>query len=113
MATKLTEEGRGKHHLGDFLPPDELEKFMEKCQAIKEGRTPDLSDYKVSESTVERVKDHSFPGSMGSEIRVFQGSLVWIGSQSLVCVPWRLEEWRGRLLEKMVWLRSGRAKGEC
>jgi len=25
----------------------ELEKFMEKCQAIKEGRTPDLSDYKV------------------------------------------------------------------
>jgi len=21
--------GRGKHHLGDFLPPEELEKFME------------------------------------------------------------------------------------
>ena len=45
---KLTEESRGKHHLGDFLPPDELEKFMEKCQAIKDGRTPDLSDYKVT-----------------------------------------------------------------
>ena len=47
LASKLTSHGRGKHHLGDFLPPDELEKFMEKCQAIKEGRTPDLSDYKV------------------------------------------------------------------
>jgi len=21
--------GRGKHHIGDFLPPDELERFME------------------------------------------------------------------------------------
>ena len=28
-AEKLTEMGKGKHHLGDFLPPDELEKFME------------------------------------------------------------------------------------
>lgn len=28
-AEKLTEMGRGKHHLGDFLPPEELEKFME------------------------------------------------------------------------------------
>ncbi len=28
-ADKLTEMGRGKHHIGDFLPPEELEKFME------------------------------------------------------------------------------------
>ena len=28
-ADKLTQMGRGKHHLGDFLPPEELEKFME------------------------------------------------------------------------------------
>ena len=28
-AEKLTEMGRGKHHIGDFLPPEELEKFME------------------------------------------------------------------------------------
>ena len=28
-AEKLTQMGRGKHHLGDFLPPEELEKFME------------------------------------------------------------------------------------
>ncbi|CAH8819307.1 unnamed protein product, partial [Schistosoma curassoni] len=28
-AQKLTEMGHGKHHIGDFLPPDELERFME------------------------------------------------------------------------------------
>ncbi|XP_038077795.1 SURP and G-patch domain-containing protein 1-like [Patiria miniata] len=41
----LTQMGRGKHHLGDFLPPDELEKFLETLEALKEGRTPDFSDY--------------------------------------------------------------------
>ncbi|XP_022086972.1 SURP and G-patch domain-containing protein 1-like [Acanthaster planci] len=41
----LTRMGKGKHHLGDFLPPDELEKFLETLQALKEGRTPDFSDY--------------------------------------------------------------------
>ena len=29
-AEELTEKGSGKHHIGDFLPPDELQKFMEK-----------------------------------------------------------------------------------
>ena len=28
-AEKLNSMGRGKHFIGDFLPPDELEKFME------------------------------------------------------------------------------------
>ena len=28
-ADNLTELGRGKHFIGDFLPPDELERFME------------------------------------------------------------------------------------
>lgn len=27
--------GRGKHFIGDFLPPDELEKFMETFKALK------------------------------------------------------------------------------
>ncbi|KAI9562350.1 hypothetical protein GHT06_013315 [Daphnia sinensis] len=45
-ADQLTEGGRGKHHLGDFLPPEELAKFMEKFQAVQEGRTIDESDYK-------------------------------------------------------------------
>ena len=29
LATHLTETNRGKHFIGDFLPPDELERFME------------------------------------------------------------------------------------
>ena len=39
-AHKATERGRGKHHIGDFLPPEELDKFVEKVIAVKEGRTP-------------------------------------------------------------------------
>lgn len=31
---------KGKHHIGDFLPPEELEKFIERVSAIKEGRNP-------------------------------------------------------------------------
>ncbi|XP_071450189.1 uncharacterized protein [Hetaerina americana] len=45
-AEELTRRAQGKHHIGDFLPPDELEKFLEKYNAAKEGREPDLSDYK-------------------------------------------------------------------
>lgn len=30
--------GRGKHFIGDFLPPDELEKFMETFKALKVDR---------------------------------------------------------------------------
>lgn len=29
-ADELTEQAKGKHHIGDFLPPDELARFMEK-----------------------------------------------------------------------------------
>lgn len=29
-ASKLNEAGVGKHHIGDFLPPEELTKFMAK-----------------------------------------------------------------------------------
>ena len=42
----LTQMGRGKHFLGDFLPPEELEKFLETLEALQQGRTPDYSDYK-------------------------------------------------------------------
>jgi len=44
-AGDLTEQGRGKHHLSDFLPPEELEKFMENVKAVQEGRQADISDY--------------------------------------------------------------------
>jgi len=29
-ALKMTEDAEGKHHIGDFLPPGELDKFMNK-----------------------------------------------------------------------------------
>lgn len=54
-AEKLTEMGKGKHHLGDFLPPEELDKFMETYSALKEGREPDHSDYKQFKITCENV----------------------------------------------------------
>jgi len=41
----LTDRARGKHHLSDFLPPEELEKFMENVKAVQEGRQADISDY--------------------------------------------------------------------
>lgn len=44
-AESLTEQARGKHHMADFLPPEELARFQEKVKAIKEGRIADLSDY--------------------------------------------------------------------
>ena len=32
--------GKGKHHIGDFLPPEELDKFIETVSAVKEDRNP-------------------------------------------------------------------------
>lgn len=45
-ADALTRQAEGKHHIGDFLPPEEFKRFMEKSTAIKEGRQPNFSDYK-------------------------------------------------------------------
>jgi len=45
-AFELTEAGQGRHHIGDFLPPEELTKFMSKFEAIKSGETfVEESDY--------------------------------------------------------------------
>ncbi|XP_049644443.1 SURP and G-patch domain-containing protein 1 [Suncus etruscus] len=54
-AEQLTTMGRGKHFIGDFLPPDELDKFMETFKALKEGREPDYSEYKEFKLTVENI----------------------------------------------------------
>lgn len=45
-ADALTKQSEGKHHIGDFLPPEELKKFMEQYDSSKMNREPDLSDYK-------------------------------------------------------------------
>ena len=57
-AKELTEKGKGKHHLGDFLPPEELKKFTAKVKAVK-GESSldsfDFSDYaehKITESNI-------------------------------------------------------------
>lgn len=42
----LTKQAEGKHHIGDFLPPEELKKFMEKYDSQQTNREPDLSDYR-------------------------------------------------------------------
>lgn len=42
----LTKQAEGKHHIGDFLPPEELKKFMEKYESQQNNREPDLSDYR-------------------------------------------------------------------
>ncbi|XP_067109948.1 SURP and G-patch domain-containing protein 1 isoform X1 [Osmerus mordax] len=54
-AESLTDMGKGKHFIGDFLPPEELEKFMETFKALKEGRNPDYSEYKEFKLTVENL----------------------------------------------------------
>lgn len=45
-ASALTQQSEGKHHIGDFLPPEELKKFMEIYKSKQTNREPDLSDYK-------------------------------------------------------------------
>lgn len=45
-AEALNHQCEGKHHIGDFLPPEELKKFMEKYQSQKSETQPDVSDYK-------------------------------------------------------------------
>jgi len=37
-ATELTSKAKGKHHIGDFLPPEELSKFMDKVLVVIEFR---------------------------------------------------------------------------
>lgn len=56
-AIKLTNLGQGKHHIGDFLPPTELKKFMETFKALKQGRLileqkGDYEEFKLKEENL-------------------------------------------------------------
>lgn len=55
VADELTENAEGKHHIGDYLPPEELSRFLEKFRALKEGRDPDLSQYQENKLTEDNV----------------------------------------------------------
>lgn len=57
-ARKLTNQATGKHHIGDFLPPKELKKFVAKVKAVKGEKgleDIDLSDYAEFKLTEENV----------------------------------------------------------
>ncbi|CAG2112617.1 unnamed protein product [Medioppia subpectinata] len=56
IANVLTENASGKHHIGDFMPPEELDKFMKKWESLKGGTSlapeSDYSDSKLTEDNV-------------------------------------------------------------
>lgn len=52
-AEKLTVHAEGKHHISQFLPSEEFEKFMSSFQAAKEGQVLDKSDYQDAKLTDE------------------------------------------------------------
>jgi len=54
-AVKMTEEAEGKHHIGDFLPPGELDKFMNKYKAMQSGTAWDNSEYQENRLTQDNV----------------------------------------------------------
>ena len=55
-AVELTQAATGKHHIGDFLPPEELNKFMAKFSAIKSGEEyineSDYADQKLKQDNL-------------------------------------------------------------
>lgn len=59
----MNEQAEGKHHIGDFLPPEELKKFMEKYDSKLNNREPDISDYKeykLKEDNIGKNVDYYF-----------------------------------------------------
>lgn len=62
-AEALNKQSEGKHHIGDFLPPEELRKFMEKYNSKQTNREPDLSDYKeykLKEDNIGKFEKDAF-----------------------------------------------------
>lgn len=59
----MNKQAEGKHHIGDFLPPEELKKFMEKYDSKLNNREPDISDYKeykLKEDNIGKKCDEYF-----------------------------------------------------
>jgi len=54
-ALKMTEDAEGKHHIGDFLPSGELDKFMNKYKALRSGTAWDTSEYQENKLTQDNV----------------------------------------------------------
>lgn len=69
-AEKLSMMGEGKHHIGDFLPPEELNKFMDTFNSLKEGKQPELSDYKEFKLKCDNI-GYKMLQKMGKNIRPY------------------------------------------
>ncbi len=54
-AHDLTKKGTGKHFIGDFLPKEELDKFLGKVKAVKEGGEFVYEDYVEHKLTEENI----------------------------------------------------------
>ncbi|XP_022673395.1 SURP and G-patch domain-containing protein 1-like [Varroa jacobsoni] len=55
QAKKLTQNARGKHHMGDFLPTEELEQFMKRYEALKNGQSLNLNAYEENKLKEDNV----------------------------------------------------------
>ncbi|XP_015755181.1 PREDICTED: SURP and G-patch domain-containing protein 1-like [Acropora digitifera] len=54
-AQDLTTKGKGKHHIGDFLPPEEMKKFTAKVKVVKGESSLDNFDF--SDYAEHKIKE--------------------------------------------------------
>jgi splicing factor 4 len=53
---ELTAMAAGRHHMGDFLPKDELDKFLKRAEAVTKGESaPVEDDYEAHKLTEDNV----------------------------------------------------------
>ncbi|KAG5892651.1 hypothetical protein JTB14_025445 [Gonioctena quinquepunctata] len=78
-AEELNRQAEGKHHIGDFLPPEELKRFMEKSSAVKEGRQPNFSDYKEF-----KIKEDNIGFKMLQKLGWSEGEGLGTGGSGIV-----------------------------
>ena len=54
-AADLTKKSKGKHFIGDFLPKEELDKFLGKVKSVQEGGHFHYEDYAEHKLTEENI----------------------------------------------------------
>ena len=70
-------KGKGKHHIGDFLPADELTKFTAKVKAVK-GESS-LDNYDFSDYAEHKIKEDNIGYKMLQQAGWKEG--MGLGSQ--------------------------------
>lgn len=76
-ADELTQKGKGKHHIGDFLPPQELKKFTAKVKAVKGESSLDSFDF--SDYAEHKIKEDNIGYKMLQQAGWQEG--MGLGSQ--------------------------------